>query len=96
MPRKRRSRADEGYINIKARIQKLDKKGQIVICRELREKAQIRVDDFVLLKPLGKGKILLQVLGSKNDFLKVLESSHEIPDKVLFHREDSQSKDNPQ
>jgi bifunctional DNA-binding transcriptional regulator/antitoxin component of YhaV-PrlF toxin-antitoxin module len=65
--------ATEGSYFYKARMQKLDQKGQIVVCKQLRDHCKIPPGTFVYLKPLGEGKILLQALCGNEDFFEMME-----------------------
>lgn len=62
-----------GKFQFKARIQKLDPKGQLLVSREIRELVGIPVGSYVYLKPIGKRRVLIQGLGGHEEFFACVE-----------------------
>ena len=72
MPQKK-SRKEYDCGGVKTHLQKIDKKGQVVISKDIRESAGIEESDYVYVKTLGKGKILITRIGAENDLEKLIE-----------------------
>lgn len=71
MPKKPRKEYDCG--GIKTRLQKLDGKGQIVISKDIRKAADIKYGDYVYIKSLGEGKILITRIGTEIKLEELIE-----------------------
>lgn len=65
----------ENFVDVKSRLQMIDKKGQIVISKELRQAAGLEYGTYVFLKPLGDGKIMVQSIGTPSEVICRLENS---------------------
>ena len=61
--------------SLKVRIQRLDKKGQLIINKKIRQEVGMTDDCYVYLSPRGKGKILLSVIGDANDLISLIEKA---------------------
>lgn len=56
---------------VKSQIQRIDRKGQIVIAKSVRRAAGIEDGWFVLVRPLSDGKILIHAIGELPELLRL-------------------------
>lgn len=58
---------------LKVRIQRIDKDGNVAISPEIRELAEMPEGSFCYLKPIGKRRVLIQGLAGNEEFFATVE-----------------------
>lgn len=72
---KKLTRQKETENTLKVRIQRIDKKGRIIINKKIRQEVGMPDNCYVYLSPLGKRKVLLRVIGDAKDLVSLLEKA---------------------